>query len=213
MNVKKESRKKHIPAPVVSISDSTQQTLISVDTSKQQSLLAALAQPLVHRQVRVPHTTHTGLVEANILGRHDLLERLVNVSIPGAAEQASLSVAVVVLNVGAEADVPAVALVLSQVAVEAAGDGGRHDLEIVVGDAPVQPAALDTKLLALFNDLEQGLDGSDAAGVVVVHGVDEEVLHVDNDQDGGGGVNGNASVVDDTMLAGLVREGWRDGGL
>lgn len=172
----------NVPAPVVGVSNSAKQALISVDTSEQQSLFSALAEPLVHGQVRVPHAAHTGLVEANILWCHDLLEGVVDVGVPGAAEQAALSVALVILDVGAQAHVPTVTLVLSQVSVETSCDGRGHDLEIVVGDSPVEPAALDSETLALVNDLEERVDGSDTTAVIVVHGVDEEVLHVNYDE-------------------------------
>jgi len=173
-----------VPSPVVGICDRAQQALVGVDTSEQQRLLSTLAEPLVHRQVRVPHATHTGLVEADVLGSHDLLEGVVDVGVPGAAEETTLGVALVILDVCAQADVPAVALVLSQVSVETSCNSCRHDFQVVVGDAPVQPAALDSETLALVDNLQERLDGGDTTGVVVVQGVNEEVLHVNDDQDG-----------------------------
>lgn len=183
----------NVPSPVVCVRDSAQQALVGVDTSEEQRLLAALTKPLVHRQVRVPHATHTGLVETDVLWRHDLLERLVDVGVPGAAEEAALGVALVILDVGTQANVPAVALVLRQVSVETSCDSCGHDLEIVVGDSPVQPAALDSEILALVDDFQHRVNGGDTTAVVVVHGVYEEVLHVDYDKNSGRWVDGTAS--------------------
>jgi hypothetical protein len=153
----------------------------------------------VHGQLRAPKTAHARLVEANIVLCNVLLQRVVDVGVPRASEQATLS-ALLFRKRGAQADVPSAALFVRPAFVEATGDGRRHNLQVVVRDAPVQPADLDAFLPALLDDLDERLDGLDALAVVVEDGVDKVVLHVDNDKQGGVGINQDTAVVADAIV-------------
>lgn len=108
---------------------------------------------------------------------------------------------------------PAIALGLDEVATEATLDGGRHDAEVVLVDAPVEPSDLDTLLAAAFDDPDGGVDGGETALVVAALWVDEEVLHVDDDEDRLGRVDHDTAVVadsivgvDDEFLVGATRK-------
>lgn len=70
----------------------------------------------------------------------------------------------------------------------------------MVIDAPVAPEDLNALFAAFLNDLEHGVDSCDTSRVVVVHGVDEEVLHVNHDQDRLGGVDGAPTVVANSIV-------------
>jgi hypothetical protein len=188
-----------IPAPRVSVRERSQQTLIGVDACEQEGLLPALTQPLVHWELGTPKTAHARLVEANIVLCNVLLQRVVDVGVPRASEQAALST-LLFRKRGAQADVPSAALFVRHAFVEATGDGWRHNLQIVVRNAPVQPADLDPLLPAFFDHLDERLNGLDALAVVVENGVDKVVLHVDNDKQGGVGVNQDTAVVADAIV-------------
>lgn len=150
----------------------------------------------MHGQLGAPEAAHAGLVEVDV-GRGDvLLQRVVDVRVPGVAEQAALAGR----EPGAEPDVPAVALLVREGLVEAARDGGRHGAQVGVVDAPVQPADLDAFSSAFLDDADEGLDGFDAFAVVVEGGVDEVVLHVDHDEQGFVRVDHDAAVVADTIV-------------
>ena len=95
---------------------------------------------------------------------------------------------------------PAVALFVGEGFVEPAGDGRGHDFHVVVVDAPVQPAELYALLSALFNHRDEGFDGFDAFRVVAEGRVDEEVLHVDDDEQGLGRIDHDAAVVADAVV-------------
>lgn len=154
----------------------------------------------MHGQLRAPEAAHPRLVEAHILRRHDRLERIVNVGVPRAFEETPLLAAFVVWDRCPKPHVPSVASVLHQTPVEASGHGCRHGLEILVVDAPVQPAHLDSLDPALLNDLQQRGNGRDAAGMVMVLGVHKEVLHVDDHKEGLCGIDGTAAVIADTVV-------------
>jgi GTP:adenosylcobinamide-phosphate guanylyltransferase len=96
--------------------------------------------------------------------------------------------------------VPSTAFLVCHAFVEATGNGGRHDLEIVVGDAPVQPADLYALGPALLEDFDERLHGRDALAVVVEVWVDKVVLHVDDDEQSALRVDQNAAVVADAIV-------------
>jgi hypothetical protein len=96
--------------------------------------------------------------------------------------------------------VPSAALFVRPAFVEATGDGRRHNLQIVVRDAPVQPADLNALLPALFEDLDERFDGLDALAVVVKDGVNKVVLHVDDDKQGAVGIDQDTAVVADAIV-------------
>ena len=188
-----------IPTPRVCVRERSQQTLIGIDACEQERLLSALTQPLVHGEFRAPEPAHARLVEAYVVRCNVFLQRVVDVGVPRAGEQATLS-ALLLRKRRAQADVPSAAFFMSHAFVEATGDSWRHDLEIVVRDSPVQPADLDTLLPALFEDLDERLDGLDALAVVVEVGVDKVVLHVDDDKQGGVGINQDTAMVADAIV-------------
>ena len=95
---------------------------------------------------------------------------------------------------------PSAAFLVCSTLVEAAGNGGRHDLEVVVCDPPVQPADLYALFPALFEDVDERLHGCDALAVVVEVRVDEVVLHVDDDEKSALRVDQNTAVVADAIV-------------
>jgi hypothetical protein len=188
-----------VPTPGVCVRQRAQQALIGVDTRKEESLLPALTQPLVHGQLGAPKPAHACFVEANVVVGDILLERIVDVCVPCAREQATLA-ALLFWKFGAQTDVPSTALLVCHAFVEATGDGGRHDLEVMVGDAPVQPADLDALGPALLENFDERLHGRDALAVVVEVWVDKVVLHVDDDEQSALRVDQNAAVVADAIV-------------
>lgn len=188
-----------IPTPRVCVRERSQQALVSVDACEQESLLSAFAQPFVHGEFWAPEPAHARLVEAHVVLCNVLLQWVVDVSVPRACEEATLS-ALFFRKRSSQANVPSAALFVRHALVEATGDGWRHDLEVVIRDSPVQPADLNTLLPALVEDLFQRLDGLDALAVVVEVGVDKVVLHVDHDKQGAFGINQDTAVVADAIV-------------
>lgn len=79
---------------------------------------------------------------------------------------------------------PADACERSSVATKTSLHSRRHDAKVVLVDAPVEPSDLDAFLAAALDDFEGRLDCCDAFLMIAASGVDEVVLHVDNDEDG-----------------------------
>lgn len=173
--------------------------MIGVDAREEKSLLPTLTQPLVHGQFRAPKSAHACFVEAHIVVCDVLLQRIVDVGVPGAREQATLA-ALLFRENGAQTNVPSAAFLVCSALVEATGDSWRHDLEVVVCDSPVQPAHLYALFPAFFEDFDERLDGCDALVVVVEVGMDEVVLHVYYNQESLLRVDQNAAVVADAIV-------------
>ena len=95
---------------------------------------------------------------------------------------------------------PSTTFLVCSALVEATGYSWRHDLEIMVCDPPVQPADLYTLFPALFEDVDERLHSCDALNVVVEVGVDEVVLHVDDDEESALRVDQNTSVVANAIV-------------
>jgi hypothetical protein len=170
-----------IPAPTIRVRQRAQQTLIRVHAREQQRLLPAFPQVSMEGEIGGPKTGHARFVEADVGGGDVGEEIVVDVGVPGTLEQAAFA-ALFCGEGGAETDVPAVAFLVREGFVEAAGDGRWHDFEVVVCDAPVQPRDVDLFCPTFLDDFEEGCEGLDALGVVAEERVDEEVLHVDYDQ-------------------------------
>ena len=188
-----------VPSPAVGVSQCPEQALVGIDSCEKERLLPAFTQPLVHRQLRAPESAHARFVEAHIVFRDVLLQRVVDVCVPCTGEQAAFTT-LLRRQSGAETDMPSTAFLVSSVPIEAASDGRRHDLQVVVGDTPVQPAHLYALFPALLEDSDERLDGRDALVVVVEVWVDEVVLHVDDDEQSALRVDQDPTVVADAIV-------------
>ena len=153
----------------------------------------------MHGKFRTPESAHARLVEADIILCNVVLQRVVDVGVPCACEQTTLS-ALLFWKRGAQADVPSAALLVRHAFVEAAGDGWRHDLEIVIRNAPVEPTDLDTLLPALCDDLDERLDSLDALAVIVEIWMYEVILHIDDYEQGAVRVNQDSAVISDAII-------------
>lgn len=173
--------------------------MIGVDACEEKGLLPTLTQPLVHGEFRAPESAHACFVEAHVVVCDVLFQRIVDVGVPSASEQATLTTLLFWENC-TQADVPSTTFLVCSTLVEATGDGGWHDLEVVVCDSPVQPADLYALFPALFEDFDERLHSRDALDVVVEVGVNEVVLHIDDDEECALRVDQNTAVVADAIV-------------
>lgn len=153
----------------------------------------------MHGEFWAPKPAHARFVEADVVVCDVFLQRVVDVCVPGAGEQTALA-ALLFRKSSAQTDMPPTAFLVCHALVEAAGDCGRHDLEVMVGDSPVQPADLYALFPALLEDVDEWLHGRDALAVVVEVWVDKVVLHVDDDEQSALRVDQNTSVVADAIV-------------
>lgn len=169
-----------VEATAVRVCESAQHALIRIDTTEEKSLLVVLAKVTVKRLLGRPHAARTIFIEKAILVFGYFQEWVVKAGIPASLPEAA---ALVIRQLGSEANVPAVAKSLCPVVAEATLDSWWHHFEVMLVDAPVEPCDLDAFLAASLDHIESWLDRCDSACVVTTFRVYEVVLHIDDDQD------------------------------
>jgi hypothetical protein len=155
-----------------------QDTLISVDTRKHHALFARLDKVAIEILVRGPHATHSTLSAEDIVCGDCGFERSVQIVNVGTLKE---NPALAIRQLATEIDAPTVASLISSSPVEPSQNCRRHLSHLSLVRDPVQPYNLNPFATAAIDDLQDRPNGSETCCVLAILGIDEIILHVDND--------------------------------